>query len=41
MSSLSPDRPIAENSSDFELELLKEEYFFVQSTIEDYNKPRG
>ncbi|MEH1984393.1 MULTISPECIES: hypothetical protein [unclassified Nostoc] len=24
--------------SDFELELLKQEYFFLQTTIEDYNK---
>ncbi|HIK05125.1 MAG TPA: hypothetical protein IGS40_10475 [Trichormus sp. M33_DOE_039] len=24
--------------SDFELDLLKEEYFFLQNTIEDYNK---
>ena len=24
--------------NNFELELLKEEYFFVQKTIEDYNK---
>ncbi|WP_299486266.1 hypothetical protein [Acaryochloris sp. IP29b_bin.137] len=30
----SPSSP----SPEFELELLKEEYFFLQATIEDYNR---
>ncbi|MCG8364293.1 MAG: hypothetical protein MJA27_13295 [Pseudanabaenales cyanobacterium] len=28
-----PQHPI-----DFELDLLKQEYFFLQTTVEDYNK---
>ncbi|WP_199315124.1 MULTISPECIES: hypothetical protein [Oscillatoriales] len=29
-----PPKPL----TDFELELLKQEYFFLQNTIEDYNR---
>ncbi len=38
MSNPSPAEPQPKPLSEFELELLKEEYFFVQNTIEDYNK---
>ncbi|MGB7441002.1 MAG: hypothetical protein WA919_08045 [Coleofasciculaceae cyanobacterium] len=31
-----PSQP--NSKTDFELELLKQEYFFLQTTIEDYNK---
>jgi hypothetical protein len=34
----SPQPSSSAPSSEFELELLKEEYFFLQSTIEDYNR---
>lgn len=38
MSNLAHNQPIPDNLAEFELELLKDEYFFVESTIEDYNK---
>lgn len=38
MSSHLPITSPPPTSSNFELELLKEEYFFLQKTIEDYNK---
>jgi hypothetical protein len=38
MSNPSPAETQPKPLSEFELELLKEEYFFVQNTIEDYNK---
>ena len=34
----SPDTPQPKTKAEFELELLKQEYFFLQNTIEDYNK---
>lgn len=34
----SPDTPQPKSKDEIELELLKQEYFFVQTTIEDYNK---
>ena len=37
MSNPSPANP-PQPLTDFELELLKQEYFFLQNTIEDYNK---
>lgn len=38
MSNPSPTQPQPQSLSDFELDLLKQEYFFLQNTIEDYNK---
>jgi hypothetical protein len=38
MFSPSPTDPQPKSKADFELELLKQEYFFLQTTIEDYNK---
>jgi hypothetical protein len=38
MSNPSPTNPPLQPKPDFELELLKAEYFFLQTTIEDYNK---
>ena len=38
MSRLFPDDPQPKPETQFELELLKQEYFFLQTTIEDYNK---
>jgi hypothetical protein len=38
MSNFSPSDPQPKPQTDFELELLKQEYFFLQTTIEDYNK---
>ncbi|MDZ7962037.1 MAG: hypothetical protein RMY34_29915 [Aulosira sp. DedQUE10] len=38
MSNPSPAEPQPKPLSEFELGLLKEEYFFLQTTIEDYNK---
>ncbi len=38
MSSLFPTDPQPTPKPEFELELLKQEYFFLQTTIEDYNK---
>ncbi len=38
MSSPSSTKSPSKSSSNFELELLKGEYFFLQKTIEDYNK---
>jgi hypothetical protein len=38
MSSPSPTDPQPKSKAEFELELLKQEYFFLQTTIEDYNK---
>ena len=38
MSNPSPDTPQPQSLTEFELEMLKQEYFFVQNTIEDYNK---
>jgi len=38
MSSSSPTEPQPKTKLEFELELLKQEYFFLQTTIEDYNK---
>jgi hypothetical protein len=38
MSNPSPDTPQPKTKAEFELELLKQEYFFLQNTIEDYNK---
>jgi hypothetical protein len=38
MSNPSPAEPQPKPLSEFELELLKEEYFFIQNTIEDYNQ---
>lgn len=38
MYSSSPDNPQPKSKPEFELELLKQEYFFLQTTIEDYNK---
>jgi hypothetical protein len=34
----SPSDPQPKTKAEFELELLKQEYFFLQNTIEDYNK---
>jgi hypothetical protein len=34
----SPNPPEPTTKAEFELELLKQEYFFLQTTIEDYNK---
>ena len=34
----SPDNTQPQSKTDFELEMLKQEYFFLQTTIEDYNK---
>jgi hypothetical protein len=34
----SPDNSQPKSKLEFELELLKQEYFFLQTTIEDYNK---
>lgn len=34
----SPSLTSPQSDTQFELDLLKEEYFFVQTTIEDYNK---
>lgn len=33
-----PTDSLSEPTAEFELELLKQEYFFLQTTIEDYNK---
>ncbi|MBE9128682.1 MULTISPECIES: hypothetical protein [unclassified Coleofasciculus] len=38
MSNPSPDNSQPPSKTDFEQELLKQEYFFLQTTIEDYNK---
>ena len=38
MSNPSPSDPQPKTKAEFELELLKQEYFFLQTTIEDYNK---
>jgi hypothetical protein len=38
MSSPSPINSKASSNPDFEMEMLKQEYFFLQATIEDYNK---
>jgi hypothetical protein len=38
MSNPFPNNPPSKPNPDFELELLKQEYFFLQNTIEDYNK---
>jgi purine-cytosine permease-like protein len=38
MSSSSPHTPQPLSLSEFELDMLKQEYFFLQTTIEDYNK---
>lgn len=38
MSNLLPTEPQPKSLDDFELDLLKQEYFFLQNTIEDYNK---
>ncbi|BBD59912.1 hypothetical protein NIES2109_27030 [Nostoc sp. HK-01] len=38
MSNPSPTESQPQPLSDFELDLLKQEYFFLQNTIEDYNK---
>lgn len=38
MSNQSPAAPQPQPISDLELDLLKQEYFFLQTTIEDYNK---
>jgi hypothetical protein len=38
MSNPLPPEPQPQPLSDFELDLLKQEYFFLQNTIEDYNK---
>jgi hypothetical protein len=38
MSNPSPADPQTQPPTDFELDLLKQEYFFLQTTIEDYNK---
>jgi hypothetical protein len=38
MSSTSPPDPQPNSQTEFELEMLKQEYFFLQTTIEDYNK---
>jgi hypothetical protein len=38
MSNPSPDTPQPKTKAEFELELLKQEYFFLQNTIEEYNK---
>ena len=39
MSDSQPSTPIQVNTpNNFELELLRQEYFFLQTTIEDYNK---
>ncbi len=38
MSNPSPDTSQPKSLIEFELELLKQEYFFLQNTIEDYNK---
>ncbi len=34
----SPTDPPPQPLNNFELDLLKQEYFFLQTTIEDYNK---
>lgn len=38
MSNPSPTEPQSKPLNDLELDLLKQEYFFLQNTIEDYNK---
>ena len=38
MFSPSPTDPQPKSKAEFELELLKQKYFFLQNTIEDYNK---
>jgi hypothetical protein len=38
MSSPSPTDPQPKSKAEIELDLLKQEYFFLQTTIEDYNK---
>lgn len=38
MFSPSSDTPQSKSKPEFELEMLKQEYFFLQTTIEDYNK---
>ena len=38
MSNLQKSNPEPPTPDNFELELLKQEYFFIQNTIEDYNK---
>ncbi|WP_242044494.1 hypothetical protein [Anabaena azotica] len=38
MSNPLPSESQPQPLSDFELDLLKQEYFFLQNTIEDYNK---
>ncbi len=38
MSNPSPSDPQPKTKPEFELEMLKQEYFFLQNTIEDYNK---
>ncbi|HEY9633339.1 MAG TPA: hypothetical protein V6D14_08030 [Coleofasciculaceae cyanobacterium] len=38
MSSPSPADPQPKSKPEIEIELLKQEYFFLQTTIEDYNK---
>ena len=38
MSNPLPADSQAQPTTDFELDLLKQEYFFRQTTIEDYNK---
>lgn len=38
MSNPSPANLQPQSLTDFELDLLKQEYFFLQTTIEDYNK---
>lgn len=38
MTNLSPANPQPQPLTVFELDLLKQEYFFLQTTIEDYNK---
>ena len=38
MSSPSPTDPQPKSKAEIEIDLLKQEYFFLQTTIEDYNK---
>ena len=38
MSKFTPANREIESTAEFELILLKEEYFFIQNTIEDYNR---
>jgi len=38
MSNPSPNDPHPKSKTEIELDLLKQEYFFLQTTIEDYNK---